>query len=486
MAAVLTAIVMSAGYPDLLRIEYLIPMALVVVVILAGYLLIRPSDRSDRPSGSRAPGISPADNSEDRTKEPASRPKPTDRKVLILTDDTTDRYGIGRYLDTWGTSAIICPTAARGFAMLIEAVSKDRPFDAVILDQQRFDMDAEQFAISIRSEAELRHLYLIYVGPLYPDTLSDRLKQAGYVKLLSPPVDKTLLYSAIHDVSRTRWNAPQVVNLMDHYKGRRTRRSLNILLAEQDPADSRQFRAALKQVGHKIFCVESGARLLDALDSQHFDIAVVSANLREVSGLEAFELYRFTQSDHMLTPFVLVLDGTSPVNSKACKDAGVNAFLQKPIEPFALLNTIDTVLEETNRGVAALTPYQPRTVIVNGLALDVHRLEDLERLGSGHDFLRELVEKFRQDNEQIVEKMMNAALNSRSDEFRDLAHAIKDSAGNLGALALYHLGISAVRLSADDFPQSALKLTVEIRSSNQSSYKALQQYLTDQENLLSR
>lgn len=485
MAAILAAIVVPAGYPDLLRLEYLIPVALLVVIVLAGYLLIRMSGRTDAPSESRTPGMSPTDESEDRTDKPASRAKPTDRKVLILTEDTTDRYGIGRYLDTWGTSVLTCPTAARGFAMLIEAANKDRPFDAVILDQQRFDMDPEQFAISIRSEAELRHLCLIYVGPLYPDTLSDRLKQAGYIKLLLPPVDKTLLYSAIYDVSRTGWNAPQVVNLMDHYKEKKTRRPLSILLAEQNTAEKRQLRTILEQIGHKILCVESGARLLDALDSQHFDIAIVSANLREISGLKVLELYRFTQSDHLLTPFVLMLDGVSSITRQACKDAGVSAFLHKPIEPLALLNTIDTVLEDTNREIAALPPSQPRTVIVNGLALDVKRLEDLERLGSGHDFLRELVGKFRQDNEQIIEKMMSAALDCRSNEFRDLAHAIKDSAGNLGALALYHLGISAARLSADDFPQSALKLTVEIRSSNQSSYKALQQYLTDQENLLS-
>lgn len=486
MAAVIAAIGIPAGYPDLLRPGYLIPVALLLVTILAGYLLMRLRGRTDMASGSRAAETAPADEPEERAKEPASRSKPTDRKVLILTEDTADRYGIRRYLDTWGTSAITCPTAARGFAMLIEAANKGRPFDAVLLDQQRFEMDPEQFAISIRSETELQHLYLIYVGPLYPDTLSDRLKKAGYIKLLLPPVDKTLLYSAIHDVSRAGWNAPQVVNLMDHYKEKKARRPLNILLAEQSTAERRQLRTILEQIGHMVFCVESGARLLDALDSQHFDIAIVSANLREISGLKVLELYRFTQSDQLLTPFVLMLDSVSSITRQACKDAGVNAFLHKPIEPHALLNTIDTVLEDTNRKIAALPPSQPRTVIVNGLALDVKRLEDLERLGSGHDFLRELVGKFRQDNEKVIEKMMSAALDCRSNEFRDLAHAIKDSAGNLGALALYHLGISAARLSADDFPQSALKLTVEIRSANLSSCKALQQYLTDQENLFSR
>ena len=486
VAAVLAAVVIPVGHLELLRLEYLIPLVLLAVIILAGYLLIRLSDRTDEPSESGAPGLSPASETEARTEKPTSRPKPTDRKILILTGDTADRYGIKRYLDTWGTSTLTCPTAARGFAMLIEAGNGDRPFDAVILDQQRFEMDPEQFAISVRSEPELRQLYLIHVGPLYPDTLSDRLKKAGYVKLLSPPVDKTLLYSAVHDLSRTRSSGPQVVSLIDHYKEKKTRRPLSILLAEQNPADSRHFQTTLEQVGHKIFCVESGARLLDALDCQHFDIAIVSANLREVSGLEAFKLYRFTQSDHLLTPFVIMLDGAFPTNSRACKDAGVSAFLKKPIEPLKLLNAIDTVLEERNRGGAALNSSQPKTVIVNGLALDVHRLGDLELLGSGQDFLRELVEKFRQDNEKIIETMEKAALNCRSEEFKDLAHAIKDSAGSLGALALYHLGISAVRMSVDDFPQSALQLTLEIKSCNHSSYKALRQYLTDQENLLSR
>ena len=486
VAAVLAAVVITVGYLNLLRLEYLIPLALLATIILTGYLLIRLSDRAEPASESGTPGLSPASESEDRTERPTSRLKPTDRKILILTGDTADRYGIKRYLDTWGASTLTCPTTARGFAMLIEAGNGDRPFDVVILDQQRFEMDPEQFAISVRSELELQQLYLIHVGPLYPDTLSDRLKQAGYAKLLSPPVDKTLLYSAVYDVSRDQSRTPQVVSLIDHYKGKKTRRPLSILLAEQNPADSRHLQTTLEQVGHKIFSVESGARLLDALDCQHFDIAIVSVKLREVSGLEAFKLYRFTQSDHLLTPFVIMLDAASPTTSQACKDAGVSAYLKKPIEPLRLLNAVDTVLEERSRGSVAQNSSQPRTVIVNGLALDVHRLGDLEQLGSGQDFLRELVEKFRQDNEKAIEKMMHAALNCRSEKFKDLAHAIKDSAGSLGTLALYHLGISAVRMSVDDFPQSALQLTFEIKSCNQSSYKALQQYLTDQENLLSR
>ena len=127
VAAIFAAVVIAAGHPDLLRLEYLIPLALLAVIILTGYLLMHLSDRTDKPSAPGASGLSPEGESGDQTEKPAARLKPTDRNLLILTKDTEDRYGIQRYLDTWGTSALTCPTAARGFAMLVEAANGDRP-----------------------------------------------------------------------------------------------------------------------------------------------------------------------------------------------------------------------------------------------------------------------------------------------------------------------------------------------------------------------
>ena len=159
----------------------------------------------------------------------------------------------------------------------------------------------------------------------------------------------------------------------------------------------------------------------------------------------------------------------------------MNAFLIKPIDPLSLLNAIDAVLAERNGDSEARCSDPAKTVVVNGLALDVNRLKDLEKLGCSPDFLGELIGKHRQDNERIIETMEEASLNCRIEEFRSLADKIKDSAGSLGALTLHRLAANAGKLPAEDFPHSALQLTFEIKNFNLSSCKALQKYLDDRE-----
>ncbi|MCP3870482.1 MAG: response regulator [Gammaproteobacteria bacterium] len=408
------------------------------------------------------------------------------KKILLLSNDQSDRLGIKRYLDSWSTETMLCSNTPRAFAALIAAQQSNRPFHVVIVDQGRFDMNPRQFALSLRSDWALQQLQLIHVGQLFPDILPEQLKRAGYTKLLTRPVDKTLLYNAIHDIGRTNRDTPEVVNLIDHYTGRKPLQPLSILLAEQNPIDYRRIQTTLKQAGHRIFSVESGARVLDALDSHQFDIAIVSSYLPEVSGFEAFKLYRFTRTEQPLTPFVLLLDSASPMTSQECREAGIGASLQKPIKPGMLLDTIDRLLREKSKsGVTPILPH-PKTVVIDGLALDVHRLEDLEELGNGQEFLKELIDNFKQDNERLLEDMERAAINFEWSDFKDIGHAIKDSAGSLGTLALYQLGIQATRISQEDFSQSGFQLARKIKTCNQSSHKALRRYLSERDNLMSR
>ena len=94
----------------------------------------------------------------------------------------------------------------------------------------------------------------------------------------------------------TRGDAPKVVSLSDHRREKETHKPLAVLLAEQEPMDNRWIGSILQRVGHKVFSVDCGARLLDALDNRQFDIAIVSVILPKLSGLEVFKLYRLSRT----------------------------------------------------------------------------------------------------------------------------------------------------------------------------------------------
>lgn len=407
-------------------------------------------------------------------------------KILLFTSDEADWQGIKHHLDSWDVSAKMCRHAVRTFAALVAAADEGAPFDAVIVDQGQLDMDSRQFAISVRSDPALQYLSLIYIGSNLEDPLAQQLYTAGYTKLLPKPLDKTLLYEAIHSISTNPRTEPRVVRLLDRYSSRKTRQPLNILLAEIDRNEQHRVRSILRRAGHHVFVVDDGARVLDALDAHRFDIAVVSFQLKEVTGLEAFKLYRFTHLDQPCIPFLMLLDKPTAVAAGACEEAGVNAFLSKFAESKRLLEMVEKTVQSSSMETAShggantiyASPQHPRAVTIDGITLDLQRLKELEQLGGGTEFLHELIENFDQENKKLLTEMTEAAQAGKVSVFRDFGHAIKDSAGSLGAVTLYQLGIRAIKQPPDEI----LNLMWELRICCQNTYKALQYYLAEYSN----
>ncbi|HHH39298.1 MAG TPA: response regulator [Sedimenticola sp.] len=410
------------------------------------------------------------------------------RRVLLLSRDYQGRQEIERHLDSWGAETRICTNSARAFAALLEGEQQHTPFLAVIVDQGQFDMDSRQFAISIRSEPALEALHLIHIGMPALDSLVEQFYSIGYNQLLRKPLDKTLLFAALHGVaSSPTEEEPQVVHLLNRYaeRGGRTQ-PLHILLAESDPAAQQRTRTLLQRAGHQVFAVQDGAQALNAIDSRHFDLAVVSYQLREVNGLEAFKLHRFTRLDEEWVPFLLLLDEQSTSQFQACQDAGVDAVLVPPFSSRQLLDQLERIGNRHH----AVHPHPPvprqvssflggsHAVVIDGLTLDGQRLQELEQLGRGRDFLAELLQNFDRECSHFTTQLEEAILSENNRRLRDLGHVIKDSAGSLGMLDLYHIGLRLSRTPLNQSPERIDSLLEELKTCCRDSHKALQHYLS--------
>ena len=406
------------------------------------------------------------------------------KKILLISNDSGEQQTIKRHLDSWGAATRIYPNAARCFAALIGALESNDPFHALIAVHGQFDMDTRQLAASIRSEPALQGLFLIHVGVTPEGQLSDQLRAAGYAKLLAKPLDKTLLFDAIYGMGAAPLgDAPGVVRLMDHYTGRKRQQPLSILLADSNPNDLRRCKRVLQQAGHHVFVVENGLRILDALESHRFDVAVVAMHLPQVTGLEAFKLYRFTRTDQPWMPFIMLLDHVTTAKVRECEDAGVNAILAKPVASSQLTEVLENTVQASikdrlGQGNGGTGAKLTRAIVIDGLTLDGQRLKELEQLGKGEVFLADLIDNFIKESIQILQQMEQAVEHSDVKRFHDLGHTIKDSAGSLGTLDLYQLGVRATRLYASDFPDSALRLLEDLQQCCRDSHKALRHYLS--------
>jgi len=406
-------------------------------------------------------------------------------RILLVTNDTADRHELKNWLCSWGAEVTLAANPARSLYELIKGVQDDTPFRAAIVDQGQLGTSSDQLAILIRSEPRLQDLPLIHIASPHSEQRQAGLRDAGYSRLLSVPVDKTLLYTALHDSAEPATGDPRVVRLIDRYTSSLSRQPLSILLADNSRSDRHRTRSMLKRMGHEVFVADDGIRILDALDGHRFDLAIVSLELKQANGLETFKLHHFTRSGQTEVPFIMLLEEVDRGTLQACELAGVQGMLIKPLDSHKLSQTVESVVRLTQkRNHAALGDHTSSNLSlgareINGVLLDTQRLTELDRLGGSPDFLEKLIRGLATEGRKLLHQTEEAAAARNIKRLRDLGQALSDSAGNLGAFELHRSSLAASRFGIHDSPQKALDLVKDIRRSHDSTEKALQEFLSE-------
>jgi two-component system sensor histidine kinase RpfC len=380
--------------------------------------------------------------------------KLVDTRVLMISSGTGNRSLVFAYLKIWEVELSMAENAAQAFALLVNAAHSGRPFHTVLVDQEHLDMYPLQFIAAARSEPTLSDLSLVLIRAKNDNKITDEYLKAGYSYVLESPVEKRLLFNALHaSTTAQQYENEDVVWLNDRYKRHAGIRQsgLKILVAEDNAINQKVIGKILESAGHRPILVGNGEQALDALARESFDLVILDMQMPVVSGLEVVKIHRFTGPKNSSMRFLILTANATTEAMKECREAGVDGFLTKPIEPAKLLDQIDRLAP---RGAGSGIPNKAATNIPDAstaLSPTEHVLNDatlasLEIMGKRSSFIPELIHGFLHDTEGMLESMENAMRAKRYEEFKDLAHAMKGSAGSVGAQSLYDVcsGISGV------------------------------------------
>jgi two-component system sensor histidine kinase RpfC len=380
--------------------------------------------------------------------------KLVDTRVLMISSGTGNRSLVFAYLKIWEVELSMAENAAQAFALLVNAAHSGRPFHTVLVDQEHLDMYPLQFIAAARSEPTLSDLSLVLIREKNDNKITDEYLKAGYSYVLESPVEKRLLFNALHaSTTAQQYENEDVVWLNDRYKRHAGIRQsgLKILVAEDNAINQKVIGKILESAGHRPILVGNGEQALDALARESFDLVILDMQMPVVSGLEVVKIHRFTGPKNSSMRFLILTANATTEAMKECREAGVDGFLTKPIEPAKLLDQIDRLAP---RGAGSGIPNKAAANIPDAstaLSPTEHVLNDatlasLEIMGKRSSFIPELIHGFLHDTEGMLESMENAMRAKRYEEFKDLAHAMKGSAGSVGAQSLYDVcsGISGV------------------------------------------
>ncbi len=437
-----------------------------------------------------APGL-PVTFIKVETKPSLQNPAKHDQnKLLLITPDSTDRHLLLNYIDSWGIKIDVCNSAVRAFAELLNAASRGAGYSIVIVDSINLDMEPIQFCKSLRSDNTLNHINLLHLSPGYGSDNETQLLDAGYSKVLKTPLDKTILFDALHATNPIPQENDNITQLIHHYESKDSSpQPSDILLATSDFTEQNNLKEILEQEGQRVYTVRNGSEALDALNTHQFDIVIIDFKMHDIKGKDVIRLYYYTYPSQDWIPFVALVDKATPEILSQCRETEVDAVLTRPIEKQKLLTTIADITtarikQTSNPDSPAISTSSCSTSTTDGNSqvLNIQTLRQLEHLSPSDEFLDQLISRFDEDMVQLLDTLKLAIENNQYSEFMDQSHALRDSSCNIGADLLHHLSLQALQISQHEFKKQGKLILDELNIAQAKTKYALHNYVIQRNN----
>jgi len=237
------------------------------------------------------------------------------------------------------------------------------------------------------------------------------------------------------DLGAARESGRNVVELSDPYVRHRARvRALRVLVADDQPTNRLVMRRILEKAGHRADEVEDGEQLLDRLEEQEYDVVLLDVHMPGLSGIAALKEIRFRETGGKRSKVIVVSADVTAHTKQAAEQAGVIAFVTKPVVAANLLKALESAI---NGDSAAQNESDEDTPTAFDLSApdgwDPTILDGLRELGLNADAMRALVQQTIEDMSREYRRIQAAARSGDASELRQASHALKGVAMNVGA-----------------------------------------------------
>ena len=409
-----------------------------------------------------------------------------DRRALVLSSEPETAESLRAHLSGWGVHVTTVDRSAQAFARIVGSSNAGTPFDFVFAVREGLDMDTAGFARAVRSDSTIHESRLILVTR--GEDGGEPVAAGGYGAALPAPVDKRMLFNALHfSHVGALADDPSVGNLAEKYRRKSVGgRKLRVLVAEDNRTNQMVIAKILERAGHDFKIVANGEEVLDALKGQTFDIALLDLHMPVMGGVEAAKLFRFMSAGSPRMPIVALTADATPEARAECEEAGMDACLTKPIDTRQLFDLFETLVPgggavrrspeegapEAGETAAASPegPEEPR-------CLDPRYLQELSELGGTSDFVVRLAWTFLKGSKEKVRGLERAVADRDLEKARELAHALKGNSGQIGALALMRASERFSGIAAGELERNGGPYLEEVKEELSRVRTALDEYL---------
>ena len=209
---------------------------------------------------------------------------------------------------------------------------------------------------------------------------------------------------------------------------------LSVLVVEDNEINAIVVEGFLDHMGHETTVVGTGEAAVQAVRERALDVVLMDISLPGIDGVEATRRIRnLDRPAHRDLPIIAMSAHVFQNEIAHVLDAGMNAFVGKPVSPERLAEALAQVVRSRKRGVAAPVEHtldDGRHAVLNRSVLeDDYLILGPERTGR-------MVDAFFDGAVRKVEQLAHAVAGEDWSTVAYIAHNLKGSAASLGLSAL--------------------------------------------------
>jgi CheY-like chemotaxis protein len=116
-----------------------------------------------------------------------------------------------------------------------------------------------------------------------------------------------------------------------------------LLLVEDEPLSQKYCQVLLQGRGYTLDIAANGKAALEYIAAHTYQTILMDVGLPDASGIDVARVIRTTDNPNREVPIIAFTAHLDPAKHQACSDAGMTAFLIKPVSPTELCDMLAQV-----------------------------------------------------------------------------------------------------------------------------------------------
>nr|WP_320190285.1 response regulator [uncultured Desulfobacter sp.] len=378
-----------------------------------------------------------------------------DVHILVVDDYEPNRTVFKGQLEAFGMNVEVVSSGPQALARMRESAKAGKQFDIVLSDQNMPEMDGQTLTQIISSDDVISTSVVVVTSSGHRGD-GKVLHDAGAGGYLVKPVDRQTLYNFLTTVLGVK-DKPDAPFITRHVLAENFRRvethdteqsfSGHVLVVEDTAANVIVIRTLLNKLGLDVTVANNGQEALALYKQETFDLIFMDLRMPTMDGFEATRAIRaYEKTNGKYTPIIALTADVVAKTKQEIEDADMDGVVLKPFKR----NDIVTVLTHYFSGktppaepdTAPDAPSERKEMVIDREQVAMMQ----ENLGDDYS---EFLETYLDDVEKMLKEMMQADTSDDTKTLMRLAHSIKSSSLNAGAVSLAEMA-KAMELAAKE------------------------------------